>query len=305
MNTIKKTLPSSKHLVSLAGHNFILPEKFEYHLKDRGQLYKFKFKKHEGYVPPKGHLNFKVGDRVYPVRLNPDFIQGGNFKLTKKKGSTPETEVYEVSGMIELEYFRSRFHKIIINSPGYDSGLHGYDDNFLRIGESLKKEKCGSFILYQHTGFWVLLNDLLLALESIASDLQDVIDYCLQNSFKICLSRDPKLYLSGFSMGGGATAIVGGRNHRVKKMLLIAPSPEKREDLVVQWLKKYRGEVYFVHGRMDGLIPLKYSKMFAQAAGKAKKVELVTLKKCNHRFTGKISQKEFILAYSRVFAADK
>ena len=228
MNTIKKTLPSSKHLVSLAGHNFILPEKFEYHLKDRGQLYKFKFKKHEGYVPPNGHLNFKVGDRVYPVRLNPDFIQGDLFEWTKKKGSTSETEVYEVSSTIELEYFRTRFHKMIINSPGYDSDLHGYDGIFLRIGELLKKEKSGSFILYQHTGFWVLLNDLLLALESIASDLQDVIDYCLQNSFKICLSRDPKLFLSGFSMGGGATAIAGGRNHRVKKMLLIAPSPEKR-----------------------------------------------------------------------------
>lgn len=304
MRTIKITIPSAKHLVSLAGNDYDLPANFIYHLKDRGNLFKFRFKKYDGKIPPNGEENFRVGDRIHGVRLNPDSIQGRNLKAATKADPDIRSDIYEVSSSIDLEYFPTDTRKIIINSAGYEGNLHGIKNNFLKIGRLMGKEKCGSFVIYQHTGFWNLLDNALLALESISSDLQDVIDFCNQNSFKISKSGKPKLYLSGFSMGGGAAAITGAKNPDVEKMLLIAPSPEKREDLIVKWLGEYRGEIYFVHGQRDGIISWLNSKNFAKAAKKAKKVELVTIKNCDHRFTGEDFQKEFIQSYSRVFAND-
>ena len=305
MKTIKRVIPSSKHLVSLAGNRFILPESFEYHLKDREFLHKFNFRKHKGHVPPNGDHNFRVGDQVYPILLNPDFIHEESFDKSKRKEPGRSECIYEVSGWIQIEYFTTSYNRIIINSQGYIGNLHGQDNNFLRIGEMLKKGKCGSFVMYQHTGLWNLLGDIRYSLESISSDLQDVIDYCFQNSFKICFYYDPQLYLSGYSMGAGATAITGGKDPRVKKMLLIAPSPEKRETLVKKWLGQYEGEVYFVHGKSDEVIPYRYSRIFSKAAVKAKKVDLLQILECGHDFAGDKLQKEFLNSYRRVFARKK
>ena len=304
MDTLKKTIPSTRHLVSLAGHDFDLPERFEYHLKDRHYILKFHFRRFQGEAPKKGDRRFRIGDQVHPVKLDRKGIRAEVFKMGEQAEPASQSDVYEVHGMIDLEYFPTDTKTLIINSPGYESDLHGTDKNFLKIGRLLKKEKCGSLVMYQHTGLWNLLDNLSLALEAIASDLEDVIEFCSKSSYSIAKSITPKLCLSGFSMGGGAAAVAGGKNNTVQKMLLIAPSPEKRADLVIRWLSQYRGELYFVHGQMDGVIPLVYTKNFIQAAKKARKIDLVTLKKCDHRFTGEKLQKEFIDSYLRVFAAD-
>lgn len=301
MGTTRKTISSSKHLVTLAGHDFTLPDQFEYLLRDREQTFTFQFRRFRGVIPPSKASNFRVGSCVLPVRLKREGIRESDSAQRSETLLERGREVYEVHGWIPIEFFITGYKRLIINSQGYRGSPRGEQDEFLRIGEMMLDNKCGSFVMYQHTGLWMLLDDPALTLEALSSDLRDVIDFCYANSIKICFTHRPELYLSGYSMGAGAAAVTAGEVPRVKRMLLIAPSPETREDLVVKSLERFEGELYLLHGKSDEIIPYRYSRMFSKAASRAKKVDLVQLIDCGHAFSGYKFQKAIQDTYRKAF----
>lgn len=301
MGTHHKTIESSKHWVSLDGHDFDLADEFEYHLQDREQSYIFQFKRYYWEEPRPGDRRLRVAGRIHPVRLKKEGIKDYDLLRTGNGHPGSNRMIFTVQGRMPIEYFITGYKRLIINSQGYREDPRGGHNQFLRIGELLNENRCGSFIMYQHTGLWILLDDPSLTLEALSSDLKDVIAFCLEESFQICFTREPEIYLSGYSMGAGAAAVTGGCDRRVTRMLLIAPSPENREELVVQCLEPFEGELYFLHGKSDEIIPYRYSRMFSKAATRAKTVDLVQLKGCGHDFAGEKFQQAFRDAYLKAF----
>lgn len=301
MGTFEATIESSKHWVSLDGHDFDLPDHFDYHLQDREQSYVFHFKRYFASAPEPGDRRLRVGGRVHPVRLQREKIQDYVSLRTGNGPPGPAKMIFTVHSRIPIEFFITGYKRLIINSQGYRETPRGGHNQFLRIGEMMVDKRCGSFIMYQHTGLWLLLDQPELALESISSDLKDVMAWSLENSLRICFTREPEIYLSGFSMGAGAAAITGGPDRRVTRMLLIAPSPEHREDLVAESLEQFQGELYFLHGKGDEVIPYRYSRKFSKVAVRARSVDLVQVKECGHFFTGENFQRAFREAYLKAF----
>lgn len=301
MDTLKKTLSSYRHLVSLGGHDFQVPDQFDYHLKDRNELYKFHFLRFKGAAPARGDRRFRLGKEVPPVRLKAEGIQKKS--SPPAGGADPAGDLFEVWGEIAVEYFPTETQRILVHSPGEEGGVQGINGHFMNIGRILKQDGCGSLVSHRHSGMAQLLGDGRLTLEAMVSDLQDVLDFCIKTAFSMCKSISPQWYLSGFSRGGAAAAVAGSTNRQVEKMLLISPFADKRIDLVLQALAQYRGELHITHGQMDEVVPIVYSKNCIQAARKAKKADLVAVQKCGHRFANPELQQEFIHAFQRVFAA--
>ena len=131
-----------------------------------------------------------------------------------------------------------------------------------------------------------------------------MVDHAAMNETSLVMALRPELVQmyrlpkveAGWPVG------VGGRDPRVQRMLLIAPSPEHREDLVKQSLEQFEGELYLLHGKGDEIIPYRYSRMFSKAATRAKKVDLVQLIDCGHAFAGEEFQRAFRDAYRKAFS---
>lgn len=300
METTKKTISTSCQLVSLAEHDFDLPDQFAYKLNDGRETFKFQFNRYAGLPPAQKDPRLRVGEGVPAVRLQAAGIQPGG--ASSGHQPPPSGGLYEVRGEIPIEYFDTDTKAIILHSPGEEGGLMGINNHFTTVGRLMKQEGAASFLSYRHSGFWKLLGNPLLSVESMAADIQDVLNFCTKTAFSICKSISPKWNLSGFSLGGASAAVAGGKNVQVEKMLLIAPSPEKRIDLVLQWVSQYRGELHILHGLMDEVVPVIYSKNCIQAARKAKTTDLVSIKKCGHRFPGSDLQNQFVESFRRVFA---
>ncbi len=233
-----------------------------------------------------------VGDQAYRITLNQSGVR--DIQPTQKR---PRTDLFDVVAEIELEALTNRTGIIIINSTGLDAEKEGRNGVYADIGAQLVNNGSGSFVMYSETRFWKLLNKPFLILEALASDLEDTIGFCLENSMQICGSSTPKLYLSGYSAGAGAAAVVAHKYPQVEKMLLIAPSSEGRDDLVNHGISKFAGELFLVHGTDDHVISSRKSKQYANIAANASKVHLNIVEGCAHTFSKGVCAQAFRQAY--------
>ncbi len=148
--------------------------------------------------------------------------------------------------------FPARIHPssngvIIINYPGLDGDLDGYQNKYRTIASHLVNvEKIGAFI--QIGNHYYPGHDYRL---SVISVLRAAIEYAITNGERICRRNDPKIYLMGFSAGASAIAGLCAEFQQIDKILLVAPTDDFEFLAVRQNLARYTGEIYCVAAAND------------------------------------------------------
>lgn len=167
--------------------------------------------------------------------------------------------------------------KILINYPGLDGSIDGYENKYRKLAEYI--------VLKQLAAVIRLPNPYIGPIE-YDTNIRNGITHALENSQTICDSEKPTIYLMGTSAGAGAIATLAWEYPEVKKILLMEPAPISTDRILVSTLNKYKGEIYIVVGDSYGALGEKVGRVFYNAAKSASKRELKTIENCNHQFSG-------------------
>ena len=189
---------------------------------------------------------------------------------------------------------------IIINYPGYQGDIDGYQGKYRTLADLICRKGVGAVIRMDNqyrNGFRYE--------KSVVADLKATIDYALANSGSICSSREPDLFLMGFSAGAGAIAIVAADYPQVKRVLLLAPSVDAGKSAIEKAFGNFRGEVYIAVGEYDESVGRDAGDYFLGLATGAKKKTLVIIQNCDHQFQGRINAKIMSKAPFWAFANDE
>jgi len=189
---------------------------------------------------------------------------------------------------------------IIINYPGYNGHIDGYNNKYRTLGAHLSKLGVGAFIQMPNT-IWDRGMDYG---HTLIDDLLSTCNYAKKIAGHVCKTLEPNLYLMGFSAGAGGVA--GAAYHSgAKKILLMAPSADAALQDVTKSLSHYSGEVYVVIGKNDDVVGPDAGKRFYNMATAASKRMLVELPECDHQFRGTKNGKILSKAPIWAFVGDR
>ena len=170
--------------------------------------------------------------------------------------------------------------KIIINYPGAEGSIDGYNEKYRKLAEYIISQSLAAVVRLPNPytfGFGWDMN------------LRQALAYVLEQSKNICNSNDPIIYLMGFSAGAGAIASIAWEYPQVKKILLMEPAPNVGEQGVTEGLGQYKGEVYVVVGNGDESLGLDIGQRFIDAVVNASKKEIFVIPNCDHQFKGEVN----------------
>lgn len=189
---------------------------------------------------------------------------------------------------------------IIINYPGYQGDVDGYHGKYRTLADLIRRRGIGSVIRMDNQLRYGFRYE-----KSVVADLKATIEYALANSASICSSREPDLYLMGFSAGAGAVAIVAADYPQIKRVLLLAPSVDAGKSAIEEAFGKFRGEVYIAVGEYDECVGREAGDYFLGLATAARKKMLVVIPSCDHQFQGLVNGKIMSKAPFWAFADEK
>jgi len=141
--------------------------------------------------------------------------------------------------------------KIIINYPGSEGDIHGYNRKYETLANHLADSNLGAVVRSgnPYVGPW-------------DRSLREMLKYVLIHSKEICGSKNPEIYLMGFSAGAGSISTLAWEYPEVKKILLFAPAIGVGADAVSRGLKQFSGEVYIVVGASDEVVKPEAGEIF-------------------------------------------
>lgn len=183
---------------------------------------------------------------------------------------------------VQLTIHPSNNGIIVINYPGANGDIDGYNEKYATLGNFLQ-QTVGAVVRTDNHVKAGFNYDV-----SVREHLKAVIDYALSHAAEICGAdaNNAVIYLMGFSAGAGAVAAVAHEYPQVKKILLMAPSGDAGEEAVTDGLKKYKGECHIVVGENDEIVGPQAGAVFASLATAASVVRNVVIPKCDHQFRG-------------------
>lgn len=183
--------------------------------------------------------------------------------------------------------------KIIINYPGADGSIDGYENKYVKLAEYIVDQKIGAVVRIPNTsslGFGWDIN------------LRETLAYVFEHSQEICGVDTPEIYLIGLSAGAGAIAMIAWEYPEVKKILLLEPAIIFSGDHGVEGIKNYEGEVTIVVGKGGNALGKEIGEKFYNYFEKAKNKEIIEIPNCDHQFTtetnGRIFSEAPIYAFS-------
>ena len=178
---------------------------------------------------------------------------------------------------ISVFYHPTKTGKIIINIPGASGSANGYMDKYLNIANSIQSKNIASFVR--------IPNDRP---QEFINTARQVINYCLDNSEKICGVSKPEIWLMGFSAGGASVLLTAWEYPEVTKALVINPFinlPETRKDLK-EYLPSYEGELFVVVASDDRVIAPDTLKFISECIGTPKEFQTEVILDCDHQLRG-------------------
>lgn len=178
---------------------------------------------------------------------------------------------------IEMEIHPNQSGKIIINVPGYNGDINGYNNKYFVLANEMQRTNLGAVIRLNGGFFHGYLPN---------TQLKIALELATKNGQVICGNSTPEIYLMGFSAGAGSIAATAHEYPEVKKILLIAPSFDMPEDKVKEGLGKFKGEVVIVQGENDDIVGPETGPMCFQFATSAIKKEIFMISNCDHQFKG-------------------
>ena len=181
--------------------------------------------------------------------------------------------------------------KIIINVPGADGSINGYNDKYIKIADYLIENKVGSVVRIPNIsslGFGWDIN------------LRKTLSYILDHAKKICGSNKPEIYLMGTSAGAGAIAMTAWEYPEVKKILLTEPAIVFSGEHGVEGIREYKGEVVIVVGKGGYALGKEIGDIFYNYFISASNKEIFEIEDCDHSFTGEKNGR--ILSQAPIYA---
>jgi hypothetical protein len=181
--------------------------------------------------------------------------------------------------------------KIIINYPGAEGDIDGYNRKYETLANFIVESRLGAVVRSGNpfVGPW-------------DRSLREMLTYTLRHSKEICGSKIPEIYLMGFSAGAGAICILAWEYPEVRKILLTAPSIRVGEGAVAKGLRLYTGEVYIVIGDSDEIVKPEAGEVFLNLCETASRKELFVINDCDHQFrnekNGRIMSQAPLYAFS-------
>jgi|GEM_PF-185490 len=175
---------------------------------------------------------------------------------------------------------------IIINYPGYQGDIDGYQGKYRTLADLISRKGLGAVIRMDNQCRYGFLYQ-----KSVVADLKAAIDYALANAESICCSREPDLYLMGFSAGAGAITIVAADYPQIRKVLLLAPSVDAGKTAIEESFGKFQGEVYIAVGEHDECVGREAGDYFLGLATGARTKKFVVIPNCDHQFQGLVNGK--------------
>lgn len=177
--------------------------------------------------------------------------------------------------------------KMIINYPGLNGDIDGFNAKYRTLGDFLSKDQdLGAFVRIAN-----MVDPARDYAQSVIDDLRAVIRHCLQHSARICGSATPELYLMGFSAGAGAVAAVASEFPEIKKILLVAPAGNAEYAQIVRGLATYSGEIFCAVGENDQVVGPDAADYFSNLAPLATVNKVAVIPNCDHQFRGETNGK--------------
>jgi hypothetical protein len=170
---------------------------------------------------------------------------------------------------------------IIINYPGYNGSMDGFEDKYVKISHMLTSRGIGSVVRTHN------MEDADIAFDRLSvARLRSVIDFSLHNSMEICGSDNPDLYIMGHSAGASAIAVVLGDYVQIKKALLTSPATTAGADAMRQGITAFKGELYVTVGSRESWGFRQAAKRLSALAQLAVSCQFVQIPRCDHQFRG-------------------
>ncbi len=188
---------------------------------------------------------------------------------------------------------------VIINYPGYNGDIHGYNGKYDAISRHMCMRGIGAFVQMPNT-----LQKNEEYQDSVIADLEAVCEYVLQNASHMCATSEPTLYLMGVSAGASAVAAVASKYAHVKRILLIAPSKSARYTLIKHRISSFTGEVYIAIGANDSVVGPDAGREYSALARQSSKLTHILIPECDHQFRGRRNGMIFSKAPLWAFAGD-
>jgi hypothetical protein len=167
--------------------------------------------------------------------------------------------------------------KIIINYPGADGSICGYNDKYIKIADYLIKKKIGAVVRIPNIsslGFGWDIN------------LRETLSYVLGHSKEICGSNKPEIYLMGTSAGAGAIAMIAWEYPEVTKILLTEPAIVFDENLLITAMEQYKGKVFIVVGSGPNALGIEVGRKFFHCFKNSNDGWMFEISDCDHQFRG-------------------
>lgn len=196
--------------------------------------------------------------------------------LSWKKTINNHTEKFQ----LELAIHSFNNGKIIVNYPGVEGSIDGYNGKYKTLAEHVVSQDLASVVRLPnpHTfGFGWDMN------------LRHALTHVHENSKSICNSDNPDIFLMGFSAGAGVVAMIAWEYPTVKKILLMEPAPKVDEQGIIEGLGQYKGELYVVVGGGDEALGSEVGNKIIKAAVSASRKEIFVIPDCDHQFKGEIN----------------
>lgn len=211
--------------------------------------------------------------------------------IDKTLSWTAELNNFKDVFQLELAIHPHTNGRIIVNYPGVDGTIDGYNEKYKTVAEHIVSKGLGAVVRLPNPytcGFGWDMN------------LRHALGHILVNSEEICNSSDPEVYLMGFSAGAGVIATLAWEYPEVKKILLLEPAPNVDEQGVAKGLAEYKGELYVVVGSGDGALGLEVGNKIMETATKTSKKELFVIPGCDHQFRGEVNGR--IMSQAPIYA---
>lgn len=167
--------------------------------------------------------------------------------------------------------------KIIVNYPGSEGSLDGYNNKYKTLADYIVQKQLAGVVRLSnpHTfGFGWDMN------------LRRAMEYILKNSQDVCGSKIPEIYLMGFSAGASIIATLAWEYPEVKKILLFEPTLSINRPDISHGLGQFKGELVVITGQGENALGEDVGYEFIKLATQVSKKEIVVIPNCNHQFMG-------------------
>jgi dienelactone hydrolase len=233
-------------------------------------------------------------------------METGSLQLTAK-GYQGQTVPYEVPFIA----FPTTSGRLLIQAPGAGEVKEGAWNRYVRLGEHLQARNISSLVSFNppwpdaqgkypdepysyRDASWNRI---------FVEGMANLVAHCLANGESLCGTKEPEVYLAGFSAGGSVAVAVAPLFARISRILLVS-AYDSAGWFFLHGLRHYAGDVYVAYAE-DDIPAVALAMTLRSLARRVRAVSARGVPKCDHGFSGETNGKVFSKAYLWAFTGDE